>query len=97
MWEDNVESVWNEKKRFPRHFSQDSVGSQKSGEETVQRRREQLITLNVAEMSATIRTEKCHFYLAIKLINDLHKSHSDEEIRRIQSGKMLENQWKKQK
>ena len=36
--------------------------------------------LDVAEMSAIIRTEKCPLHLAIEITSDLHESSSDEVI-----------------
>ena len=42
--------------------------------------------LDVAEMSAIIRTEKCLLHLAIEIINDLCKSYSDEVIRKKLDG-----------
>lgn len=38
--------------------------------------------MNVAKMSAMIRTEKCSLYLAVEVINDLQEGYSGEEIRK---------------
>lgn len=56
------------------------MGHRRQGEDCLKKERT-IDYVDVAEMSATVKTEKCPLHLAIKLINDLSESNSDEVIR----------------